>query len=364
MAVPIPESEAQRIAALRACDILDTAAEEIYDQIAESAREACETPIALLSFVDSDREWCKSHPGVAWSCTDRESSFCGYAILQPHLFVVENALADERFSGSPLVTGQSQVRFYAGIPVRTEEGHAIGMLAVLDRKPRSLSKGQAEALATLAESASRLVELRARHRSGVFAAAVNFSSDAIAVADVKDGEPTILYANKSFLLFAQCKYHEAIGRPFAYPCPPETATALQPALTNPAPSTVECEYDLQGSRRSDRMTVIPYIDEQCHVLYWIVIHREITLLKQAERDRHQLHAMQTTVRSINHIVLNFLNAAALFKQSAAGIVDTTTQTQFELAIQNTRLQLAALAQMEEFKERKTPFGFTVLDPPK
>ena len=159
-AAPFPENEQARIASLKEHKILDTEAEGAYDDLTKIASEICQTPIALVSLVDSERQWFKSRVGLDAPETHRDLAFCAHAILNPELFIVNDTFEDERFFDSPLVTGDPKIRFYAGTPLHTEEGLALGTLCVIDREPRDLTKGQAEALAALGRQVEAQLRLR------------------------------------------------------------------------------------------------------------------------------------------------------------------------------------------------------------
>ncbi len=157
---PIPETEAARLDVLWQCRVLDTEPEQSFDDITRLAAHLCQVPIALVSFIDRDRQWFKSKVGVAVSETHRDLAFCAHAILQPGLFCIPDALADERFADNPLVTGPPYVRFYAGIPLLTNDGHALGTLCVIDHQPRQLSPEQEQFLRALARQVVQLLDLR------------------------------------------------------------------------------------------------------------------------------------------------------------------------------------------------------------
>lgn len=154
------DNEAERLQVLREHKILDTPAEPIFDRIVRAAQEICQTPVALVSLVDEQRQWFKARVGLEISETPRNISFCHYGIQQSELFIVPDALLDQRFANNPLVTGAPNVRFYAGVPLKTLEGHALGMLCVLDRQPRKLTMAQIQALQELGRQAG--VELQRR----------------------------------------------------------------------------------------------------------------------------------------------------------------------------------------------------------
>ncbi len=160
-AAPRPSNEVERLQALHAYNVLDTEPEEAFDDLTRLASQICETPVALVSLVDAHRDWFKSKVGLSLSQTSRDVSFSAHSLLQTDLFSVEDATADARFAGSPLVSGDPQVRFYAGMPLITPaSGLAIGALCVIDRKPRRLTAQQIEALRILSHQVIMQLELR------------------------------------------------------------------------------------------------------------------------------------------------------------------------------------------------------------
>lgn len=157
----IPENEANRQAALKAYQILDTLSEAEYDEITALASFICETPISLISLIDDHRQWFKSNLGIDVTETPKEIAFCAHAINDPkNPLVVEDARKDERFFDNPLVTEQPNVVFYAGIPLVNEDGFALGTLCVIDQKPKELKPAQLKALQLLANQLMKLLELR------------------------------------------------------------------------------------------------------------------------------------------------------------------------------------------------------------
>jgi PAS domain S-box-containing protein len=162
-ACPLPDREAERLDALRAYGVLDTPAEAAFDDLAALASRICGAPMAMISLVDRDRQWFKARVGLDLAETPREIAFCAHAILGKGVMVVGDALEDPRFASSPLVTGEPAIRFYAGAPLRTSDGHALGTLCVLDREARTLTEEQSRSLEVLSrEVVARLDLARAR----------------------------------------------------------------------------------------------------------------------------------------------------------------------------------------------------------
>ena len=156
----VSSNEAKRLDALWRYQVLDSAAEEMFDDIIHAASAICGTPIALMSLVDKDRQWFKSRVGLDVAETPRELAFCAHTILSDKILIVEDATADERFSNNPLVTSAPNIRFYAGAPLIDREGNALGSLCVIDREPRRLNAVQTGALSALSRTIIHLLELR------------------------------------------------------------------------------------------------------------------------------------------------------------------------------------------------------------
>ena len=157
----MPLSEDDRLAALRSYDVLDTACEASFDNIARLAADLTESPISMVSLVDAERVWFKARHGLEAVEAPREHAFCAHAILEPGVpLVIPDTSRDPRFAGNPLVTGDPDIRFYAGVPLVNPEGAVLGTLCVLDRKPRRISAERQRILVRLAEAVMTTLELR------------------------------------------------------------------------------------------------------------------------------------------------------------------------------------------------------------
>lgn len=176
---PKPQNESQRLAALEELNILDTLHEKDFDQITFLAAQICGVPIALISLVDKDRQWFKSKVGLDATETPRDLAFCAHAILGDDVFVVEDSSKDDRFADNPLATGGPHVQFYAGAPLYSPDGHAIGTVCVIDTKPRVLEPEKLEALKMLSAQVTSLLELR------------------VQVAKLKESEEKLRFKNKA-----------------------------------------------------------------------------------------------------------------------------------------------------------------------
>ena len=213
---PTPTNETERLKALKAYSVLDTLSEKEYDAITQLASYICDTPIALVSLIDEERQWFKSTVGLEASETPRNISFCQYTIMGDDIFEVANALESELFSENPLVTGNPDIRFYAGAPLRNKEGYNLGSLCVIDTKARSLTDDQKKALQLLAAQVVSLLDLRKKNSDFLdsqkeLANFIELSVDLVCIANV-DG---MLYkVNPAFTTVLGYSKEELAGSSF------------------------------------------------------------------------------------------------------------------------------------------------------
>lgn len=161
---PLPENEPERLQELFRYDVLNTQAEEDFDEIVKLASEICQVPISTITLIDSYRQWHKAKVGLEDQEGDRNITFCAHTILGNDLMEVPDATKDERFFDNPLVLSDPTIRFYAGMPMVSSNGYKIGTLCVIDRRPRKLSKSQGFALRVLAKQVIKLFDLRLKNK--------------------------------------------------------------------------------------------------------------------------------------------------------------------------------------------------------
>ncbi|WP_182422163.1 EAL domain-containing protein [Aureimonas sp. ME7] len=225
---PMPVDEAERLDALASFSIFDTPAEKTFDRIVEIASRIFDVPIALVSLVGKNRQTFKARIGLTACETSRDVSFCAHAIMGNHVFVVPDATRDERFATNPLVTGEPHIRFYAGAPLIDENGHRLGSLCIIDKKPRELFSPNDQAI--LSELAAAVIE-RMQVRRLISENATNqsrlenitaASPDAIVAADGRNLIQAWNAAAETMFGFSAA---QAIGQPLDIIIP----SALRPA---------------------------------------------------------------------------------------------------------------------------------------
>ena len=259
-------NERERLAALERYEVLDTPAEAEFDDLTSLAAHICGTPIALISLVDAHRQWFKSKVGVVATETPRDVSFCGHAIQLPHLMEVPNAREDFLFHDNPLVTGEAEIRFYAGLPLATPDGHNLGTLCVMDCVPRQLTTFQREALGRLGRQVMNQMELRLTTRRLAAADSelrgaeervrliVEAAPNAMLMVD--DKERITLVNSKAEKLFGYSR-DELLGQPVEMLAPiryqrasPEDVTGF---FSAPEPGSMSGSRDLSGRRKDGKV---------------------------------------------------------------------------------------------------------------
>jgi diguanylate cyclase (GGDEF)-like protein/PAS domain S-box-containing protein len=292
-AAPLRPDEADSLAALRALDVLDTPAEAQFQALVQAASAVCGVPISLISLIDSDRQWFKANvglPGV--SETPRDAAFCAHVVLGEGVMEVPDATQDPRFADNPLVTGQPDIRFYAGAPVRLHSGEAVGTLCVIDRQPRRLNDMQRTVLQQLAVAAAHALEGRralAQLRQATAEAAeaalvLRHSADAV-IALGPDGH--ILRCNAAVQQLFGHAPGVLVGQPVTVLLPAPAAD-LATLMRQHTASGHELSYEDTWLHRNGRridvsVTPVSQFDEAGRLTGVTKFVRDITARKAAER---------------------------------------------------------------------------------
>jgi PAS domain S-box-containing protein len=322
----LPVNETARLEALSQYNILDTAPEQEFDDFTRLAAQICETPIALFTLVAHHRQWIKSNIGLSITETDREGSFCAHAILGNEVFIIPDALADERFATNPFVTAEPHIRFYAGVPLITPQGYALGTLCVIDCKPRELNSQQLGALEALSRQVMTQLELRRTLAELVQAKQENqqlqqkllhreqelldlFEDDTIGLHCL-DANGIIVWANQAELDLLGYTRQEYIGRPITdfYSDKGMIEDILQRLSRNETLNKYEAK--LRCKDGSFRYVLINSnaLWEDGKFSHTRCFTRDITEYKQAEEERN---ALRTALQGFFDLSIDLLCIAGL-----------------------------------------------------
>ena len=300
LAPAIPFDEALRLAALRSLEVLDTPAEERFDRLTRLAQHVFSVPIALVSLIDSDRQWFKSCQGLDASETPRNISFCGHAIHDDAPLVVRDALLDARFVDNPLVTGAPNIRFYTGAPLKLSSGQRVGTLCVIDSKPHQVTGEQLAALRDLAQCVSEELERGVAQKQAAehalfqakYSSIISGSDDAIMS---KTLEGIITSWNPAAERLFGYTEQEAIGQPMAMLVPAERAHE-EPEILEKLRNSVRVDHFETVRIRKDGSTVevsasiSPLLDSMGRVVGASKIVRDISERNQSIRKIQESEA--------------------------------------------------------------------------
>ena len=364
----LPPNEAERLKALHRSRLLDSPPERLFDAIVSRAAEICKTPIALISLVDEHRQWFKSKVGLDAAETDRDLAFCAHAILQDQLMVVPDALSDERFAQNPLVTHAPNIRFYAGMPLITSDGCALGTLCVIDRQPRELTFDQMNQLKVLAESTRILLEMRSSRLGEIFEKAVAAATEGVTIADAREPDMPIIFANDAFYRMTGYTDAEVLGRNCRFlqgdGVDPSGLQRIRESLRLKQNCVVELlNYTKAGRPFWNRVSLIPLVDDAGDLTHVIGLQSDITEAKEAEAARQQLLGMTTTMHTVNDVVLNFMNTLQLYRMQMEDTwhADSGVLREFDSVFQDTMAKLSKINALTTFKSKTVARGITVLD---
>ena len=315
--------EALRLTVLHRYEVMDTPAEQAFDDLTTLAATLCEAPMALISLIDDTRQWFKSRVGVDECETPREVSFCAHSLNRPsEMLIVPDAQADPRFASSPLVTGPMSVRFYAGAPLVTPEGAVLGSLCVMDRGPRTLGPAQVQGLQVLARQVMTQLELRSRTRElqaseGKLRAI--FEAEPACVKLLGPGI-TLIDMNAAGLRIIEADSLEAVAGTCLLPLiAPEDRVPLD-AMVNAviAGEKRTMQFRLTGFKGTERwleMSAVPFHDEESGRDLLLGVSHDITADKNADQRIQRLNQLYAVSSEINNAIVRTSSTQELYERA-------------------------------------------------
>lgn len=373
MVAPLPINEAERLRQVTATCLLDSPPEASFDELTRLAAAICETPIALITLLDGHRQWFKSRVGLEVQQTSRDISFCGHAILQQKLFLVPDALLDERFADNPLVTDDPHIRFYAGMPLDSGDGVNLGTLCVIDRVPRELATGQKDALQILSRQVLAQIQLRQqvealkqlmteqhrveralRESEALFRAFMDHSP---IIGFMKDADGRMVYYNRTCAERFGVNQQEWLGRTDFERLPPDFAAYVRAhdlymLRTGCQLVVEECPPMPDGSTVHWNAHRFPFVNASGE-RYIAAIAVDVTKEREAQEQlkRYQAELEQANLRLLD---LSLTDGLTGLKNRRA--FDERLRTEFELACRHHSPLSVLMLDVDDFKLFNDAFG--------
>ena len=367
-----PPDEIERLYALHALKVLDTPPEERFDRLVRLAHTVFDVPIALISLVDTDRQWFKSCIGLSATETGRDISFCSHAILSKDVFCVPNALKDARFADNPLVTGPPDIRFYAGAPLTINGTYRIGTLCIIDRKPREFPPEQQALLRDLADIVEQQLELQF-----LYDVEKNFTVEKtrhqILFESIVDG--IVIFDERGVIndvnpaaqrLFGYSKL-EVIGKPISLLMTDASATLYKDYLLHHQTSNTanNANSEMQGKRKNGTVFFMELVTSPMHLddrLMFTAIIRDTSERKAMEQMKNEFvstvsHELRTPLTSIH-------GALGLLLGKVADTIPPKMKMLLDTAYRNSeRLSLLIndILDLEKIESGKLDFEFHLVD---
>jgi len=339
MQAPLAKNEAARINALREYAILDSPDEPAFERITRLTARLLGMPITLLTFVDEDRQWFKSTYGLNRRETPREISFCTHAILSDEVMVVPDATADERFAENLLVTGEPNIRFYAGAPLRTPDGLNLGTLCAIDTVPRQFSLDEQQVLADFAALAMDELQLRiALREKSQHMAAIEHLRAGVLVTDPSAPDNPIIFCNPGFNNMTGYSPEEVLGRNCRFLQGPEADPVVVAEIRRAIDERRLFNGLIRNRRRNGEvfwnyLTITPVFDANGKLLNFVGLQQDVTDVKNARDELAasyaELRKLQELRDNLTHMIIHDLRSPLtgvigyldLFKRRSAAKLD-------------------------------------------
>jgi PAS domain S-box-containing protein len=339
MQAPLAKNEAARINALRKYAILDSPEEPAFERITRLAARLLSTPMTSLTLVDEDRQWFKSTYGLNQRETSREVSFCAHAILSNEVMVVPDATADERFAKNLLVTGEPNIRSYAGAPLRTPDGLNLGTLCAIDTVPRQFSLDEQQLLADLAALAMDELQLRiALREKSQHMAAIEHLRAGVLVTDPVAPDNPIIFCNPGFNNMTGYSPEEVLGRNCRFLQGPEADPVVVAEIRTAIDERRLFNGLIRNRRRNGEvfwndLTITPVFDANGELLSFVGLQQDVTDVKNARDDLAasyaELRKLQELRDNLTHMIIHDLRSPLtgvigyldLFKRRSAAKLD-------------------------------------------
>lgn len=356
--------ESRRLEALQRYGILDTPPDAIFDCITAAACAVCETPIALITLLDPDRQWFLSHTGVDISETPRDIAFCAHTITNPEgLTEVSDATQDEKFKNNPLVVGDPKIRFYAGKPLCTPDGFALGTLCVIDNEPKSLTKLQRSTLSHLASLVMQLLEFRVSAPVSVIGRAVEDKIlTGVVITDPRRPDHPITFCNKGFEELTGYSILEIAGKNCRFlqgkGTDADKVNAIRSAIENRKPITsVLKNYRKDGSEFWNEVTLSPITDGAGNLTHYLGFQYDVSARVTAQE------ALETSNEGLlQSIDVQSEVSEALAKANAALLKEISQRKHIEMQSMKLQDELAHIGRLSTMGEMATGLAHELNQP--
>ncbi len=318
MIAPPPPNERERLESLRGHSILDTPPELAFDRITRLVAKLLKVPISTVTLVDESRQWFKSVYGLESRESSRDVSFCAHAILDDKMFVIPDASGDARFMDNPLVTGDPRIRFYAGMPLKSEEGLNLGTLCAIDTRPRQLSEDEMTILRDLAGIVSDELNLRlamrVRSQQGT---AISHLKSGVLETDPNLPDNPIIFGNPGFWAMTGYGPEEVLGRNCRFLQGPGTDPAARDAI-RAAISTSRVfqgevlNYRKDGTPFWNELTISPVYDQNGALINFVGLQSDVTERKRISDELQQsfqrLQELEKLRDNLTHMIIHDLRS--------------------------------------------------------